>query len=202
MTAPTKPTAASADERRATVRIDSEPGGKKFQGVWLEFAADQRWVIDYRPRALWKPFEGHEVLVTGGCYRPFGQAISAPHFRVDRMRFVAPKRGHALILELGPETMMKGTFVLHQFPAGSKRADAPMVMFRDDSGTDFIIAGASEDVPAVGTAARITARAVVPDLSYMAQTSGPNIWILDVRAPDSVEDSAHAPVDVPCPQGS
>jgi hypothetical protein len=201
VTEPTKPAAqpVPAVERRATVRIDAAPGGKAFQGVWLEFAADKRWVTDYRARELWKPFENREVLVTGTCYRPFGQAITATHFRVDRMRFVKPERGHALILELGPEQMMKGSFVLHQFPPGSKRADSPMVMFRDEGGTEYIIAGASGDVPAVGTAARIKTREVVPDLSIMAQTDGPNIWILDVRRPDSVEDAAHAPVDVPCP---
>ncbi len=200
MTAPTK--APAAAERRATIRIDAEPGGKNFQGVWLEFSADQRSVIDYRPRELWKPFENTEVLVTGACYQPFGQAISATHFRVDRMRFATPERGKHLILELGPEQMRTGTFVLHEFPAGSKRADSPMVMFRDEGGTDFIIAGASEDVPAVGTAARIKAREVIPDLSYLAQTGGPNLWILDVRRPDADDDATHAPVDVPCPQGS
>lgn len=199
-TNPHEPRARDAGERQAIVRIDAEPvGHKRFQGVWLDFGTEKRWVIDYRPRELWKPFEDREVIVTGGCYRPFGQALIATHFRVDRIRFVKPERGRSLIFELGPEEMLKGAFVLHQFPEGSKRADSPMVMFRDEAGTEYVIAGASEDLPAVGTAARIKARAVVPDMSYMAQTGVPNLWILEVRGPDSVEDPAHAPTDVPCP---
>jgi hypothetical protein len=199
VTEPSKPRAKAAGEREAIIRIDAEPSGKKFQGVWLDFGTETRWVVDYRPRELWKPFENQGVIITGACYRPFGQAISATHFRVDRIRFVKPERGRSPIMELGPEQMLRGAFVLHQCPAGSNRANSPMVMFRDDAGTEYIIAGASEDLPAVGTAARIKAREVVPDLSYMAQVGGPNLWILDVRDPDSVEDAAHAPTDVPCP---
>jgi len=195
---PTTP-APAANERRATVRIDARPGGKQFQGVWLEFAADKRWVIDYRPRELWKPFEDREVIVTGACYEPFGQAIRATHFRVDRMRFVNPERGRGPILEIGAEQWIRGAFAMHDFPAGSKRADSPMLVFRADDGTEFILAGASDELPAAGKAARVKAREVTPDMSYMAQPGGRNIWILDVRDPDSVEDAAHAPKPIDCP---
>ena len=195
----TKPTTATTDERRATVRIDAQPGGKNFQGVWLELGADKRWVIDYRPRALWKPFADRDVIVTGRCYRPFGQAIMATHFRVDRMRFVTPERGRGPLLEIGPEQLLRGTFVEHRFPAGSKLADSPRVTFVVDAGTSYWIAGAADDLPAIGTAARIKAREVTPDMSYVAQPGGPNLWILDVRDPDSVEDPAHAPTMIECP---
>lgn len=197
VTAPTKPS-ASETERRAIVRIDAEPSGKKFQGVWLE-ANDKRWVIDYRPRELWKPFENHEVLVVGECYRPFGQAISATHFRVDRMRFVTPERGRGPILELGAEHLLRGTFVMHAFLVGSKRADSPVLAFRADDGTEYFLAGASAALPAIGTAARIKSREVTLDMSFMAQPGGRTLWVLDVRAPDFVEDEAHAPTIVACP---
>ena len=127
---PTTTAPPAANERRATLRIDAQPGGKKFQGVWLEFAADKRWVIDYRPRELWKPFEDREVIVTGACYRPVGQAIMATHFRVDRMRFVKPERGRGPILEVGPEQWIRGAFAMRTFPPGSKLADSPMRVFR------------------------------------------------------------------------
>ena len=196
---PTTPTPPTAGERRATVRIDGQPGrGKGFQGVWLEFAADKRWVIDYRARELWKPFEDREVIVTGACYRPFGHAITATHFRVDRMRFVKPERGRGPILEIGPEQWIRGTFAMHAFPAGSKRADSPMPVFRADDGTELILAGAAEKLPESG-AARVKAREITPDMSWMAQTGGTNIWILEVRDPDSVEDPAHAPTPIDCP---
>ncbi len=197
VTEPTKPS-APATERRAFVRIDAEPSGKNFQGVWLE-ANDKRWVIDYRPRELWKPFENREVLATGECYRPFGQAISATHFRVDRMRFVTPERGRGPILELGAEQPLRGTFVMHAFPAGSKRADSPVLAFRADDGTEYFLSGASATLPPVGSAAWITSREVTSDMSFMAQPSGRTLWILDVRAPDFVEDEAHTPTIVACP---
>ena len=199
MAEPTKPTASFTDERRATVRIDAQPGGKKLQGVWLDFGADKRWVIDYRPRELWKPFADREVIVTGHCYRPFGQAIMATHFRVDRMRFVTPESGRGPILEIGPEQLLRGKFVEQRFPAGSKLADSPMVTFVDDAGTSYWIAGAADDLPPVGTAARITAREVTPDMSYVAQPGGRKLWILDVRDPDAIDDPAHAPTTIECP---
>jgi len=200
---PTNPAATTpatpAEEREAIVRIEAQPGAKRFQGVWLDFGADKRWVIDYRARELWKPFENREVIVTGQCYQPFGQAILATHFRVDRMRFVKPERGRGPILELGPEQKLRGTFTLYHFAAGSKRADSPERTFTDDAGKQWFLAGASETIPATGAAARVVAREVVPDLSWMAQADGPNLWILDVRQPDSVDDPDHGPSIVPCP---
>ena len=196
-TTPTAPTTRAADEREAIVRIDAEPGSKQFQGVWLELGGE-RWVIDYRARGLWKPFEDHAVIVAGECYTPRGQAIGATHFRVDRMRFMKPERGRGPILELGPEQMLRGAFAEHAFPAGSKRADSPARTFVDDAGTSYWIAG-GDGLPAAGTAARVKARVVTPDLSYVAQPSGPNLWILDVRKPDQVDDPAHAPTITKCP---
>jgi hypothetical protein len=196
---PTTTPTPAADEREAIVRIDAEPGGKKFQGVWLDFGTDRRWVIAYRAHGLWKPFENREVIVTGQCYQPFGQAIGATHFRVDGMRFVKPERGRGPILALGPEQRLRGTFTEYTFAPGSKRAGSPERSFTEDAGKQYLIAGASDDLPALGTAARIWARDVVPDLSWTAQADGPNLWILDVRDPDSVEDPAHAPAIVPCP---
>ena len=198
---PTKPDVKppAADEREAIVRIDAEPGGKRFQGVWLEFSPDRRWVIDYRARDLWKSFENREVIVTGQCYRPFGQAITSTHFRVDRIRFVKPERGRGPILELGPEHWLRGKFGHYNYAPGSKRADSPDQAFIDDAGHTLVIAGASETIPALGTPARVLVREVIPDMSWMAQGDADKIWLLDVRSPDSVDDTEHAPAIIPCP---
>ena len=40
---------------------------------------------------------------------------------------------------------------------------------------------------------------VTQDADEMAQVGGRNIWILEVRDPDSVEDEAHAPRPIDCP---
>lgn len=189
----------TGEEREAIVRIDEQPGAKRFQGVWLEFAPDRRWVIDYRARELWKSFVNREVIVTGQCYRPFGQAISSTHFRVDRMRFVKPERGRGPILELGPEHLLRGKFGERKYAPGSKRADSPDPAFIDDAGKTFVIAGASESIPALGTPARVLVREVIPDMSWMAQGDGDKIWLLDVRRPDAADETEHAPTIVPCP---
>lgn len=185
-------------EYSATIRIDAEPGGKKFQGVWLEFAADRRWVIDYRPRELWRGFQDAEVIVTGTCYRPFGQAISATHFKVERMRFAAPPKRSVPFFELGPEQLMKGSFVEQAAPAGSKLAGSHQLEFQADDGTTYGIAGTSGSAPAPG-AAKVTARSVKLNLAYAATTGGPHLWILSVHDAAYEPDREHAPKPVPCP---
>jgi hypothetical protein len=123
-TSPTPATPAT-EQHRATLRIDAEVGGKRFQGVWLEFADKPKWVIAYRASGLWRSFEDREVIVTGHCYEPEGQAIAGQHFRVERMRTFAIERGRGPLLEIGPPQKINGTFALHQFPVGSKLADSP-----------------------------------------------------------------------------
>ena len=191
-----KPTATerapSGGERRAIVRIDAQPGGKKFQGVWLEFADDRKWVVDYRPRELWKPFQDREVLVTGYCWAPKGQAINAPHFHVEHMTFVKPERGRGPILAIGPEQVLRGAFRESGFPPGSKLAGSTETKF-----AGYGVHGASVALPAAGEAVTVIAREIEPDMSWTAQTGGPKLWILDVRGADaSVEERTR----VTCPQ--
>lgn len=163
------------------LRIDAEPSGKRFQGVWLEFANKTKWVIAYRASGLWRTLEDREVIVTGHCYEPEGQAIGAQHFRVERMRTFTVERGRGPLLEIGPPQKIHGTFVEHQFPAGSKLADAPRVKFVADDGTAYWIAGADAKVPAPdGTRVRIRMRPVDPDMSFVAQTGGASLWFLGI----------------------
>ena len=171
------------DERRAIVRIDGEPSGKKFQGVWLEFADDKRWVVDYRPREMWKSFEDRDVLVTGYCYEPFGQAINAPHFHVESMKFVKPEMGRGPILEIGPELELRGgMFRDETFPSGSKLAGSSVRKFSmPDGGGGFGIQGSDVDLPENGKRVLVVARVIKPDMSWTAQTGGDKIWIVDVR---------------------
>jgi hypothetical protein len=186
-------------ERRAIVRIDAQPGGKKFQGVWLEFADDTKWVVDYRAREIWKSFQDREVLVTGYCWAPDprAQAIGATHFHVEHMTFVKPEMGRGPILSLGPEQILIGAFREQPFPAGSKRAGSSETHFDVDGGTSYSLQGASVDLPAMGTRVSVVAREIEPDRSWTAQTGGPKLWILDVRADGAtVEERAK----VPCPQ--
>jgi hypothetical protein len=179
-------------ERRAIVRIGPEPGGTTFQGVWLELAGDKKWVVDYQPRALWKPFQDREVLVSGYCYQPEGQAVTAPHFHVDRMLFVKPEMGRGPILEIGPEQVLRGAFSERGFAPGSKLAGSTETRFES-----YGIQGASVDLPEAGKRVLVIAREIQPDMSWTAQTGGPKLWILDVRAEDAVVEE-RAKID--CPQ--
>jgi len=187
---PTSPT----KQLRATLRIDTKPDGKKAQAVWLEHG-DKRWVVDYRPREFWKGFEGAEVIATGQCYEPFGQAINATHFRVDHIRFATVERGRSEILELGPEQKYGGRFERFEYPAGSKRGGDSEIDFHADDGTAYIIIGSSEQLPAVATPVVIKARTVTPDYSHHAQRSGPSLWITVI---DPAEEQG--PKIVPCPE--
>ena len=69
------------------------------------------------PTAVWRGFENEDVIVTGTHYQPFGQAINAPHFRVATMRF-AHAPSHAVPLRsIGPEQLLRGSFVEHVWVA-------------------------------------------------------------------------------------
>jgi hypothetical protein len=186
------------EQHRATLRIDAEESGKRFQGVWLEFADQQKWVIAYRASGLWRSFEDREVIVTGHCYAPEGQAISAPHFRVERVRSFAIERGRGPLLEIGPPQKINGTFALHRFPAGSKLADSPRVKFVGEDGTAYWIAGTDAKVPDPdGAPVRIRMRPVDPDMSYVAQPGGPNLWFLGIML--GSEDEPRPEGVTPCP---
>lgn len=165
---------------RATVRIDDAPAGKKFQGVWLEFAGGERWVVDYRPTPLWKPFEDREVTFTGERYTPRGQAINATHFRVVRMRLV----GSASVpyRAVGPEQWIRGTFVEHVWPAGTRREGESELEFRAEVGTTYGIAGGETDRGPV----TVRARSVEIDPAYAATTGGPKLYVLSVHPFDYV----------------
>jgi len=195
----------AAEEVHATLRIDATPGPKHFQGVWLELAADKRWVIDYRPNELWRGFDGQAVIVTGHCYVPFGEALRATHFKVERMRFAARGTRVVPFFEVGPERLMRGMLVEHAWPAGSKLAGSSEVRFRPDAPidgvTDFQIAGGlGSDGPTFDTPIKIKARALVINRAYTATASGDSIWILSTHGASYAEDPEHAPKLVPCPR--
>jgi hypothetical protein len=194
--ADTKPPAPT--ERRATVRIDAQPSGKKFQGVWLEFPDGKRWVVDYRPRELWRGFEDAEVIVTGTCYRPFGQAINSTHFQVDSMKFASAPKKSVPYFEIGPERLMKGKFVTFGYPAGSKLAGSNTTKFSEAGGGTHAIAGSTDTVPGPGEAT-IKARSVELNMAHHATTGGPHVWIMSIHAADYTPDAEHGPTTIPCP---
>jgi hypothetical protein len=193
---PTDPTAPPLKEYRATLRIDAQPGGKKFQGVWLDFGDDTRWVIDYRPRELWRGFADHEVTVTGHCYRPFGQAINAPHFRVATMSFVRRPATAVPYFSIGPERWITGAFRTLTFPAGSKRAGDQEPRFHDEHGTAYHVAGEASST--VEGPATIRARVLERNRAYTATTGEDDLWIVEVHEAGHVPaPSRDTPIDCP-----
>jgi hypothetical protein len=182
------------------VRIDPEPTGKNFQGVWLELAGSgKQWLIDDRADSYWLGFENAEVLVTGTCYRPppGAQAIGAQHFAVTRLRRATPNPGYGPYAEVGPEVLLHGTFVVRTAPAGSRLQGLTETRFAAENGTSY----ATREVDHVpGTRVRVAGRVLVPDMSHVARTSGPDLWIYDVHAADHEPDPAFARVRQPCPK--
>jgi hypothetical protein len=202
---PSQPATPPAPEsqRRATVRIDAEPGGKRFQGVWLEHADGTKWVIAYRPLGFWKPFQDQEVIVTGHCYSPYGQAIGATHYHVETMRFHTPKRGVGPLLEVGPEVKLKGKLSKVDAPKGSKREGSAETRFLGVDGTSYKISGIDDekDLAKLDKTFFVKARSVEPDMSWVAQTGGPALWIIDVDV-DENDDPRFENAPMTCPEST
>lgn len=167
------------DGFEAVVRVDAKPGGKKFQGVWLERADGERWVVAYRPEAWLRVFEDQKVRVIGETYEPPGQRISATHFRITTLRTV--ERGRGPLLAVGPEQTFTGNFKRVAGGAGTKSEGSSWWTFVAADGATHEIEGTPEKAEIVeGKAVTITARRVEPDMSYTARR-GAESWLWVVR---------------------
>lgn len=194
---PVSTAVSDLEEVRAVVRIDPAPGGKRFQGVWLELPNGKRWVVDYRAHGLWRAFENQTVVVTGSCYVPAGQAVMATHFKVAHMKFAATPTKSVPFLEIGAEELMDGMFVERTWPVGSKLSGTQEIVFRRDPAPgEYIIAGSHAQIPDAGTTARIRARQIKPDPTYAAMPGGDQIWIVSLHTAD--DDPEHEPSPAPC----
>ncbi len=193
MTPPTPP----GTEQHGTLRIDAAPGANKFQGVWLERSATSRFVIDYRAREFWLGFADQSVIVTGHCFEPWGEAIRAPHFKVERMRLAGRATRSIPYLEIGAEQELQGTFIDHTWPAQTKLAGSVDHGFRVGAQTYWIAGGQDAPLPD-GTPGKILARVLKPDRAYTAGTGDDQIWILGMQ-PDAEDETGHRPKLIPCP---
>ena len=81
----TKTEEADIVELEGVFDIERLAGYKRFQGSWL-YTDGGRYVLSYRPMPEYTPFVERRVVARGAHYTPWGQAISARHFRVDSMR--------------------------------------------------------------------------------------------------------------------
>lgn len=178
------PTREPVEHVEATLRIDAAPGAKRFQGVWLELADGTRWVIDYRAHELWRGFEDQQVAVTGRRYTPLGQAIRATHFEVETLRFARPPSHAAPYRAIGPQRLLRGTFVEHVWPAGTRRAGDTERRFATDDGQIYELANATSEAGPVA----VTARVLEPDPSYAATTGTPRLFVIRVHAHDWVPE--------------
>ncbi len=169
-----------AQQLEATVRVDAAPSAKHFQGVWLELADGARWVIDYRATEIWRGFADQAVTVTGHRWEPQGQAIHATHFRVATMRFAAPPSHAVPYRSIGPVQLLRGSFVEHVWPAGTRRAGDVEQQFRTDDGDSYDLAGGPTEAGPVA----ITARVVEPDPSFSATTGAPKLFVIRVHPHD------------------
>ncbi len=172
-----KPDAAGKASFQATVRIDAKPGGKQFQGVWLDRAGHEPLLIAYRPYGYWKPFEGKVVTVTGERYQPHGQSIGADHFRVHTMT-VDPKSMTDFV-RVDPELSYVGKFEKRAMPAGSKLAGVTYDYFMANDGVSYAVANTPKDKIAVGTQVRVKARQVKRS-PFMSHVGGPHLWIIEI----------------------
>lgn len=177
-----KPPAKGDDDLqtvRATLKIDPKPGGKRFQGVWLEAAGGGRLLIDYRANEWWRPFEGKLVEARGEPYVPRGQAIMADHFRVHELHIVEPTVDDALISVHAAEDLT-GTFTQYSWPKQTKLAGTKATVFVSDDGTQFWLSQKPDPMPQLDTPVRITARRVEPS-NFIARPGGPYLWVISAE---------------------
>lgn len=177
-----EPEGAQAPERfEATLRIDPEPGAKQFQGVWVERDDGQRWVVDYRARGWWMPFDGRRVRVSGRRYEPRGEAITATHFRVHELALVAPKgEPIAILTEVHEEQELEGVFEVETWPAGTKLAGERDLVFVATGGERYRLANDPGSTIEDGRSVRIVAREVVMS-PFVAHVGGRHLWLIQAR---------------------
>ncbi len=173
-------TPPAADAFEAVVRVDEKPGGKRFQGVWLERAEGPRLLIEYRALGCWTPFAGEKVSVTGASYSPEGQSIQAAHFKVATMELV-DKSKPIRFISVGPVQELTGKFGLGQGAPGSKMADSTWDVF-SGGGSSYLIANPSEIGKLTSQPAKVTAREVVRT-PFSTHMGGRVLWLLSVSAP-------------------
>ena len=189
------PTVDDKVELTGTLRVDPVPGPRHFQGVHLEVPGRGTFLVDYRARGVWRSFDGVQVVVTGACYQPSGQAIiNRTHFRIDRLRAAKEERGRRPYLAIGPEQWLAGELLMQSGSAGTKMAGETWPVFAAEDGTSYIAVG--DDLPRDNQRAKIRGRILEPDMTYTARMNGPDVWVLDIFDEGHVEDPA--PRAIPC----
>lgn len=178
---------------RATLRIDAEPGPRRFQGVWLEHG-DKKWLVDYRKRELWTVFEGLAVDVTGHCFEPFGERITnQTHFAIETLA-VADRTTSRRFHGFGAEQTLNGSFVTETGAPGTKLEGSTLAYFEADGKRREIAGGEAGQ-----GAATIVARVVEINLAYAATTGGEQLWVVERNPAGWVQNPATAPKRIPCP---
>ncbi len=178
---PTDPLAKpdpAVESFEATLSVDTKPGGKRFQGVWLKRADGSKLLIEYRALGCWTAFEGKLVKVTGKHYSPPGQSVRADHFRVETLQMVDPAKAGAFV-SVGPIQTIDGRFGLVEGGAGSKMEGSTWLVF-SGGGTSYQIANPARIKSAAGGPAEAVARAVARSPFFVAHMPGPLLWLLDV----------------------
>ena len=173
-------TVSRAQAFEAVLQIEAKPGEKRLQGVWLERADGQRWIIAYRAEPCWRPFAGRRVRARGETYQPEGQAVLATHFRVRALELVDPKaEPMAELIALGDEQVLSGSFQQMTWPAGSKLEGESQLVFERSDGTRYFLSGVPQAAPAAGQRVEVRAREATPS-PYMAHPGGPHLFVLEV----------------------
>lgn len=182
--APATPEADKDAGFEATLEIDAEPGGKRFQGVWLVLSGGERLVVDYRATAWWMSFRGRKVRVTGEHWTPDprAQSIGAAHFRVHELSLIDPhQEPFADPIGLGPERELDGQFEKYSWPEGTKLAGETVLVFRATAGPRYWLAATPDPTPVPEQPVRVRGRTVTPS-PFAARPGGAYLWIRTVSS--------------------
>ena len=173
-----KTSTAGAGLRDVTVEIDSAPGAKKNQSVWLVSTDGSKVLISYQPTPLWRLYAGHRVHVTGTYYTPEGpQALGAQHFRVGTL-LVADQQGMADPIAFGDVQEYAGTWGLEHGVPGSKSQGSSWPTFSHAGGLTYQIMNPPKAKDRPPGQVTIRARAVERS-PFVAHRGGPTLWVVD-----------------------
>lgn len=159
------------------------PGAQQFLGVRLRTGESQPYILGYQIDALWRAFDGKQVVVTGERYEPArgsqDQILAGPHLRPTSWR-LAPEPGPGdSITEVGPEQTLRGTFKEKTWPYGTKLAGETETLF--ESGGDTYHLMHTPQRPPFGPTVTIKARRIEPS-RFATHPSGKYLWVSEITS--------------------
>lgn len=150
-------------ELTGTLRVDAEPGARRFQGVWLEAVdGSARWLLAYRLEPWAVGMDGASLRVVGRTWTP---DPSEQHVQAEHLRLVSAHTSDRLAptpwVELGESTTWQGRFRDTVWEQGTKLEGEHQLLFVASEGSWPVWGGLPEGA-ALDVDGALTGRLATP----------------------------------------